>query len=347
MRLLSIDLLKIISIFFVVLSHVTLFFLSNNGNDVYLYFFRQSGQLGVVLFFMCSGYFLLNNTRENQVDYILGKIKGILSVLLFWLCFYYLYDSFFISRFTAVDEVSFLTYFNVSHHLSDATHLWFIFSIIGLYILTPFIRCAFREANAAGIKTMLIIMVFVSNLTLVNALTDYAFSFKSIPDNLLLPFQTEGLISFLVGGYLGLIRPKVESFSFTHIMLLILAVVSFSALSIISSCTGITFFYGKFYNILLQASSFCTFLFVMNVNINSYPSIIDDISKSVLGIYLIHNIFVVEVHSDFIHNMILREVGGVNTYFHIVSYSILAFILSYLFCSGLRKSKLTEKIITL
>ncbi|CAM3927959.1 acetyltransferase [Xenorhabdus thuongxuanensis] len=75
MRVLTIDLLKIISIFFVVVSHVTLFFLLRHDNDVILYLYRQAGQLGVSLFFMCSGYFLLNNNHENQTVYAVNKIK--------------------------------------------------------------------------------------------------------------------------------------------------------------------------------------------------------------------------------------------------------------------------------
>ncbi|AUX72722.1 acyltransferase [Erwinia pyrifoliae] len=347
MRILTIDFLKIFSIFFVITSHVTLFFLSANENDVFLYFFRQSGQWGVALFFLCSGYFLLSNKHEDQVDYILNKVKGLITILLFWIIFYYLYDTYFISKFTAVEHVSFLQYFNVSNNLSDATHLWFIFSITALYLLTPLLRCAFTEVNARGILKILIMMVVVANLTLVNALTDYEFSFKSIPSNILLPFQSEGLISFLIGGYLALAKPQIRSFSFAHLMLLVISVGSFTALSFISSRTGMVFFYGKFYNVFLQASSVCLFLFMININISRIPGVVDDISKNVLGIYLVHNIFVVEVHSDFIHNSILKTIGGVNNYIYIIIYSLFSFSLSYILCVLLRKSKFTKKFITL
>ncbi|WP_168405161.1 acyltransferase [Erwinia amylovora] len=347
MRILAIDLLKILAIFFVIISHVTLFFLSGNEQYVFLYFFRQSGQWGVVVFFICSGYFLLSNKHEDQTGYILNKVRRLMTILLFWIIFYYLYDTYLISQFTAVENVIFLQYVNVSGNLSDATHLWFIFSITALYILTPLLRCAFSEDNAKGILQVLIIMVVVANLTLFNALTDYEFSFKSIPFNILLPFQSEGLISFLIGGYLALVKPKIRSFSLTHIMLLLISVGSFTALSLISFRTGMVFFYGKFYNILLLTSSVCLFLFMVNINISRIPAVVDDISKNVLGIYLVHNIFVVEVHSDFIHNSIREMIGGTNNYIYIVIYSLFSFTLSYILCVLLRKSKFTRKIITL
>ncbi len=43
MRIATIDILKILSIFFVVMAHTTLFFLNRNGNDVILCFLRQTG----------------------------------------------------------------------------------------------------------------------------------------------------------------------------------------------------------------------------------------------------------------------------------------------------------------
>ncbi|NDK97866.1 acyltransferase [Photorhabdus bodei] len=347
MRILAIDLLKIVSIFFVVISHVTLFFLLRDDNDVVLYFLRQAGQLGVSLFFMCSGYFLLNNKHEKQVDYIINKSKGILTVLLFWLIFYYLYDTYFISKFTTVPTINFLNYVNVSITTSDATHLWFIFAIVSLYILTPLMRNTFNETNAKGIKKILVIMLIISNLTLLNALTDYKFSFSLIPFNILFPFQSEGLISFLIGGYIGLTKPKIKAFSCKHIILLVFFIISLISLSIISSKTGMTFFYGKFYNVFLQASSVCLFLFLVNLNVREIPFLIDDISKNILGIYLVHNIFVIEIHNEFIHNFLLKKFNYINVYVYIIAYSLLAFILSYILCVLLRKSKITSKIITI
>ncbi|PHM71175.1 acyltransferase [Xenorhabdus kozodoii] len=347
MRILTIDLLKIMSIFFVVVSHVTLFFLLRHDNDVILYFYRQTGQLGVSLFFMCSGYFLLNNKHENQTDYVVNKVKKIVVVLLFWLAFYYCYDNFFISKFTTVSVVSFLSYVNVSEFISDATHLWFIFAIIALYILTPLIRNSFNLGNAKGIVKIIFIMFIIANFTLLNALTDYKYNFSAVPFNILLPFQVQGLLSFLIGGYIGLTNPKIKSFSFQHITLLALSIISLIFLSLISVRTGMNFFYGKFYNVFLQASSVCLFLFLINLNVSKISGITADISKNILGIYLVHNIFVVEIHNDFIHEFLLKKFYYVNIYAYIIVYSLLAFFLSYILCVLLRKFKVTSFIITI
>lgn len=62
-----------------------------------------------------------------------------------------MYDTVFLSKVTQVDPVGILQFFNVSATISDASHLWFIFSIIGLYMLTPLIRGSFYLSNRKNI----------------------------------------------------------------------------------------------------------------------------------------------------------------------------------------------------
>lgn len=56
MRLKAIDTLKIASVFLVIMSHVTLYFLLIKSNDFFYIYSDSQGNL-VPLFFMCSGFF--------------------------------------------------------------------------------------------------------------------------------------------------------------------------------------------------------------------------------------------------------------------------------------------------
>lgn len=347
MRIATIDILKILSIFFVVMAHTTLFFLNRNGNDVILCFLRQAGLLGVSLFFVCSGYFLLNNKHENQVNYVIGKIKGIVVVLIFWLVFYYVYDNGFVSRFTDIPDIGFLNYLNVSNANTEATPLWFIFAVIPLYVFTPLFRYSFKKEHATEILKILILMVVISNLTLVNALTGAYFSFAIFPFNLLIPFQPEGLICFLVGGYLGLVKPALRPFGIAHLASLLSAIAALIALSLISSHAGIAIFYGKFYNLLLLTAAVGLFIFMTSLNISTSPAWVNHLSENVLGIYLVHNIFVIEIHNAFIHERLLRMTGITDIYLYILFYSLLAFLLSYGLCSLLKRTRVTARLVTL
>lgn len=96
MRIYSLDLMKIVAIFLVIFSHVSLYFMNRNPQDFGVLFIRQTGQFGVAMFYIASGYFLLNNRHEDQFRYVMTKSKAI--ALVFWLCFYYLYDTVVLTR---------------------------------------------------------------------------------------------------------------------------------------------------------------------------------------------------------------------------------------------------------
>lgn len=347
MRIVTIDILKIVSIFLVVMAHVTLFFLNSSGKDAILFFLRQAGLLGVALFFICSGYFLLNNRHDNQVTYVFAKIKGIAGVLIFWLIFYYVYDTWFISRFTGMPDINLLNYLNVSKENTEATPLWFIFAIIPLYVFTPLLRPAFKNERATEILRIIILIVVISNLTFVNALTEAYFAFSVFPFNLLIPFQPEGLVCFLIGGYLGLIKPRLRPFSLAHLAAFIIAIVALVALSLISSQAGIAIFYGKFYNLLLLISAVGLFLFMSSLYIYTLPPWVNRLSDNVLGIYVVHNIFVIEIHNAFIHEKLFGVAGITNIYLYIFLYSLIAFILTYGLCTLLKRTRITARLVTL
>ncbi|MBG6245141.1 hypothetical protein CS369_10825 [Candidatus Symbiopectobacterium sp. 'North America'] len=49
--------MKMVAIFLVILSHVSLYFMNRDPQDFGILFIRQTGQFGVAMFYMASGYF--------------------------------------------------------------------------------------------------------------------------------------------------------------------------------------------------------------------------------------------------------------------------------------------------
>ncbi|MBG6247501.1 MAG: hypothetical protein EKD82_05825 [Candidatus Symbiopectobacterium sp. PLON1] len=113
LRIYSIDFIKILSIYLVIVSHVSLYFLLQSPEDFGVLAARQSGQFGVVMFYMASGYFLLNNRRTDQFSYAYNKAKHVGIALIFWLTFYYFYDNMIIASFTEVEHHNFLAFINL------------------------------------------------------------------------------------------------------------------------------------------------------------------------------------------------------------------------------------------
>lgn len=65
-------------------------------------------------------------------------------------------------------------------------------------------------------------MLIISNLTFVNELTLYEYNFLIIPNNFLSFFQNEGIINFLLGGYIG-----IKEKNYNKKILLLIGFVSF------------------------------------------------------------------------------------------------------------------------
>lgn len=348
MRIYSLDLLKIVAIFLVICSHVSLYFLHRAPQDFGVLFLRQTGQCGVVLFYMTSGYFLLNNRHEHQFSYAYGKAKNIALALIFWLLFYYFYDCFFLAHVLGQPNYGFWAFLNIDGNLSEGTHLWFLFSIIGLYFILPILRPAFVEANRKMIVKVVFALFLLANLSLVEKALSSLFGIPLvIHPSLLMSSQVYGLVSFLLGGYLGLIyRPTVLARS-TYWVGALVALASFCLLTLLTQRWGIAYFYGKFYNPLLQITAVIVFYLMLHTRCDGWQAFITRVGGKTLGIYLVHNIFVLEIDGSPLYDMLYSTFSVLSVYGYILTYSLVAFVLAYWLCCVLSKNRWLNKVINL
>jgi surface polysaccharide O-acyltransferase-like enzyme len=106
----------------------------------------------VPLFFMLSGYTLLGKDEPLPVFYKKRAVK-ILGPYLAWSIFY------FALRFTIGEKT--LTFSGIVKELATGTayfHLWFIYAIAGIYVVTPFVRRAVRRTWSAGALTLALLL---------------------------------------------------------------------------------------------------------------------------------------------------------------------------------------------
>nr|WP_113869198.1 acyltransferase [Brenneria salicis]NMN91278.1 surface polysaccharide O-acyltransferase-like enzyme [Brenneria salicis ATCC 15712 = DSM 30166]RBP58101.1 surface polysaccharide O-acyltransferase-like enzyme [Brenneria salicis ATCC 15712 = DSM 30166]RLM29102.1 hypothetical protein BHG07_16090 [Brenneria salicis ATCC 15712 = DSM 30166] len=350
MRNHGIDLIKLLAIYFVICSHVAPYYMHMYPKDFGMYFISEFGMLGVVLFFTASGYFILNNNKQDQFTYIFKKIKNVAKVFMIWVLIYYLYDKYIVSNFTDVKTVDFYTYLNVMGHFSEASHLWFLPCIIGLYILVPLMRPAFIEENRLAIKKTLILFLFVSNLSILEKVFMSLFNISPfITPSLLLSTQVTGLIYFILGGYLGLINSGKSPSRVNVLMVIIIAFIGYLILTYFRRYWGHDFYYMKFYIFLLQLVCFSFFYSLSNIEINDdfIKKHITNISDKVFGIYLIHNIFVIEIYPEVIHGRIAKYFTFLTPYGYTLIYSLVVLIVAYILCCLLDNIKYVRSIIRL
>lgn len=131
-RTLYFDYLRILATIAVIVIHVTATELLNRSIDTYwhiLNIFNGCSRFAVPVFFMISGALFLDNSRQISIKELYAKyILRLLVAYFFWSAVYALiYHSKSLGIF-------------VQSVVSGHYHMWFVISIIGLYIITPLLR---------------------------------------------------------------------------------------------------------------------------------------------------------------------------------------------------------------
>lgn len=137
MRILEFDFLRVLAVLAVIMIHVAaslvISYPQSSTEFIVGNFFDSISRFAVPFFVMISGYFMLYERKEISVSKIKNKTIKLILLLLFWSCFYALIYKFH----------NFLPAFLYGHY-----HLWYLYLIIGLYLITPILRLFVKENNA-------------------------------------------------------------------------------------------------------------------------------------------------------------------------------------------------------
>ena len=167
-HLYSIDLIRLLASFSIVIIHTS-------GNVFSLYptpsppafylatflsfFFRWS----TPLFVMVSGYLLLNSNKiKNPIEFYKSRLKVLFIPFVFWNIFYFIF-SYYLGR----TEFTLLKFLQDIWHAGTYYHLYFLFLISGLYVITPLINKFLGRLNLNRLIPLLfgISSIYVANFS--------------------------------------------------------------------------------------------------------------------------------------------------------------------------------------
>lgn len=168
------DALRLIAIISVVTIHVIAPFrdIYIGTNKLYYFiltFFDSLTRMGVPLFFMLTGMFMLNTNKEKTITEFYKKRLPKLVIPFFVLSiFYYLYEC-------IINNVD-MSFSNLLQQLTNSGgtkyHFWFMYAIIIIYFFIPFLRKLIKVLNKKELKTLiLLIFIFGNVLYTINILT--------------------------------------------------------------------------------------------------------------------------------------------------------------------------------
>ena len=288
-RNINLDLLRIIAILSVVMVHCSANFVYSN--NVYEFavgnFFDSISRFGVPIFAMVSGALMINKKAKD----VLLSAKNILILTFIWSSIYAVLSCV-VNPLIAGKGFDFYNF--VWALVLGNYHMWYLYMLVGLYIITPFLSKFVNKGNKRLILFYILISLSTSFIKpILVVLSGYSQSFtllSDLIDKFNLGFFSGYISYYLIGWYIvniGFDKTLIRR------IIYLLGVVS---LTIVMLVTYITKDYENMYsneNIFVFLYSAAIFLFIYRLNIDfgeKSKKIIVWLSKLSFGVYIVHPI---------------------------------------------------------
>lgn len=290
-RLIYLDYLRVTCSFFVILIHVSAQYYKFNLNSYkwkIAYFYNGISRFSVPNFFMISGTLFLRKNITFEV--IIKKyIMKIFIHLLLWSIIYSLSDV----NITQLDLKN-----RIIHIIKGHVHLWYLFAIMGLYILIPFTREIIKNTELLNDLIMFNFVFIFLIPNYIHILRYYSMELFNLSNNLIKKVNLNTLsvnnFYFIFGYYLN---NKKDMKKGLIIIAYITGLIGCFFTTYISYDFSIimkkkiTYHYSQYLNIFFYTSAI--FIVFKNLFYNSKKRIFQKLSKFTFGIYLVHP-FIIE-----------------------------------------------------
>lgn len=148
----------------------------------------------VPCFVMISGMLLLDPAREEPLrSFFRKRMSRVLVPLLFWTALYSLWTLRYVPELLAIPK----TYSDIAVGMAEGPvyyHLWFLYMIIGLYLVTPILRPYVKAVGAAGLTYFLALWAVVAG--------GYGFAERFAHVRVGIPIEmVGGMVGYFVLGY--------------------------------------------------------------------------------------------------------------------------------------------------
>ena len=285
-RVLYFDLLKIISIIFVILIHVISEYWNsldvNSNTFIVLSILDSMSRFCVPIYFMVSGALFLNEEKKVTIKDVLKKyVPRILILFVFWNLVY--------SFLNVIINKDAITFKMIGSVFLDTIlgkgifHLYFLPIIIGFYLCLPILKQITKEENKNILKYLIIVLFIFFGF---NRITNYLF-------NITLSYTivfSKYLIYFILGYYLNTFNISKKNTKAIYILGIIGLIITMVGTIISSKANGITDVFFKYdtFNVIMYSASI--FLFAKNnfTRFNEKLSMV--LAQTNLGVYLIHGL---------------------------------------------------------
>ncbi len=339
-REIEFDILRILAVIAVIMIHVSAIYVINyQPNSIQFTvgnILDSISRIGVPFFVLISGTFMLDKNKELSINKLSKKIFKLFIILITWSAFYALVYNFH----------DFANAFLYGHY-----HLWYLYFVIGLYLITPILRKFVRKENINLIYYFIILSLIFSYIPrTLDGLFSHSDSISKFSNLFSLNFVT-GLTIYYLAGWLikydFLKIQKYKTFLYYACIVSLILIILFTQCRTTTTFSAHDYFYNNS-NILVFIYSVALFIACKNYFSKKIQNITDKtrnvlikLSSLTFGVYLVHasilNLLISIAKHLSIHSFILE----------IIILYMGTIILSFIICYIISKIKYLNKLITI
>ncbi|MBE6319312.1 MAG: hypothetical protein E7081_10130 [Bacteroidales bacterium] len=338
-KIIAFDSLRVFAIFSVIILHASASLFSElypSNEWLAANFYESISRWNVSVFFMISGALFLRKSKKLNLKRLYSKnIFHIVIVFFFWSILYAIYEFWGKCNFSAI----------LNNILIGPHHFWFLKALLGLYIAIPIFRhiVSSKKTEIFFLLTTFILGIVIPSLIVTVGVFDRPFEqlLTGIYDKFNVQLISTYSFYFVIGHYF------IEyplNYTGRHILYFLGAISPFAVMlssyyvSELNGAPFMPFLENYFICTALEASAIYI-LFTSCYKSGKYDVIFAQMSKRVMGIYIVH-VFIMDWFTDIGINP-----TSCNLIFFIPIYSLLVFVVSYCFVVVLQKIPLVNKLI--
>ena len=257
-------------------------FAVSRGREILdLVFFRSLTVWAVPVFLMISGYLLLDPRKELTLRKIKEYVWRMAAVLLTFGLVFCLIESCLGSPKRGVFSVIGMSVWNLIQGKSWE-HLWYVYMMAGLYLMTPILRSFFKTENRYA-QSMVMAALFL--FTIVVPTCNHLFRWKIVN---ILPVDSSSLYYYMLGHYLGQKEiPRKKNLGYMAGAFSVLCVLSFWKTEELRHVLN----YENLFVMVFSASIFCFAMKSLWMEQMGQKKQIQTLAGLSFGIYIIHPVF--------------------------------------------------------
>lgn len=343
-RIFVYDALRFIAIAAVIMIHCSAafvaYFYPHNIKFVTGNIFDSISRIGVPLFLMLSGVFMLDENRSLPYKKLAYKIGKLLLLLIFWAAVYAI----------IFHQKELIYYFFYGH-----VHLWYLYVIIGLYLVTPILRLFVKSENKAILYYFVVLALIFQFLPDFISFCCHRTNYVSKFFDMFKVYSVCGYVAYyILGRLIAIDFDRIIKYKNLILYLGIIAVIaSFTGAELYTTKTAQTyrvFFEEK--NILVFIYSISSFVLLTNIIKNNehkfsgcLKQAITSVSKLSFGIYLVHMIILSCLQANILKDIFSITIKNTNAFLYIVITYLITFVLSYVVVFIMSKIKYINQLV--